>query len=151
MHCRRESQINSAKNSERKEEVGTCLIMPNRQRGQELDQRWWWPSKQNTPKWKNLKSVLLQSKELWRHQFHCSLHPSVVNTYTSIFNTGRVAAATAGCTSASCLGGQRWPAASGGPFCFYEWWSFHAAPPLEWEENRKLEKLEQHFHRILYI
>lgn len=70
---------------------------------------------------------------------------------TSIFNTGRVTAVTAGCTSASCLGGQRWPAASGGPFCFYGRWSFPAAPPLKREENSKLEKLEQHFHRILYI
>lgn len=70
---------------------------------------------------------------------------------TSIFNTGRVTAVTAGCTSASCLGGQRWPAASGGPFCFYGRRSFPAAPPLKREENSKLEKLEQHFHRILYI
>lgn len=62
-----------------------------------------------------------------------SLHPCVVNTYTS--NTGRVAAATAGCTSASCLAGRRWAAASGGPFCFYVRWSFPAAPPLKREEN----------------
>lgn len=70
---------------------------------------------------------------------------------TSIFNTGRVTAVTAGCTSASCLGGQRWPAVSGGPFCFYGRRSFPAAPPLKREENSKLEKLEQHFHRIQYI
>lgn len=41
-----------------------------------------------------------------------------------------MADATAGCMSASCLGGQRWPTASEGPSCFYAQWSFPGAPPL---------------------
>ena len=85
---------------------------------------------QNLPECKNLKSVLFQSKDLRWHRAHGRVHP-----YWKY--TGSVTAATAGYRSASCLGGQRWPAASGGPFCFYVRWSFHAAPPLKRERKEK--------------
>lgn len=47
----------------------------------------------------------------------------------------------AGCKSASCLGGQRWPTVSGGPSCFCARWSFPAAPPLQRRASR--EKRQQ--------